>query len=88
MSETGISTRRRTSEPKEDKQVGDITIWKRGKNVIVVCLVSASGNYFPVTLIFSGKEMPPDLKMSNVDGAPYSCFQNWWNVVFSWLPSF
>jgi hypothetical protein len=57
--ETGISTVQDPGlieAPKGQKRVGSITSWERGKNVTVICTVSANGNFIPPMFIFLVKE--------------------------------
>jgi hypothetical protein len=60
MDETGISTVQDPGKiiaPKGQKCVGSVTSWERGKNVTVICSMSASGTYIPPLFIFPRKRM-------------------------------
>jgi hypothetical protein len=79
MDETGISTVQDPGKiiaPKGQKCVGSVTSWERGKNVTVICSMSASGTYIPPLFIFPRKRMchqlqkngPPGLLYQKTDG--------------------
>lgn len=94
MDETGIST---VQDPgyiiasKGQKRVGSITSWERGKNVTVICAISASGTFIPPVFIFPRKRMDNKLSKNGPPGALYQCTKNGWtneNIFLVWLKHF
>ena len=58
--ETGISTVQDPGKilaPKGMKRVGSIKSWERGKNITLLCAMSASGSFVPSMFIFPRKRM-------------------------------
>lgn len=94
MDETGISTVQKPGKilaPKGQKQVGSVTSWERGRNITVVCAVSASGAYVPPMFIFPRKRMSPLLERGGPAGAIYRCSHNGWSneeLFNDWLHHF
>lgn len=63
--ETGISTVQDPGKilaPKGMKRVGSIKSWERGKNITLLCAMSASGSFVPPMFIFPRKRMTPQLE--------------------------
>jgi hypothetical protein len=89
--ETGISAVQKPVKmlgPKGQKQVGAAISWEQGKNVTVVCAVSASRNFVPPVLIYPRWRMSPQLQKGGPVSAIYSCSKNGWinvDLFFHWL---
>ncbi|XP_045461681.1 uncharacterized protein LOC123671731 [Harmonia axyridis] len=92
--ETGIST---VQEPERvltatgQKRVGSITSWERGKNITMLCAMSAGGGYVPPMFIFPRKRMTPTLEKDGPTGAIYKCSDNGWineELFLQWLKHF
>lgn len=72
MDETGITT---VQDPgniialKGQKHIGSITSWERGKNITVICTMSASGFFIPPMFIFPRKRMDTKLSKNGPPGA-------------------
>jgi hypothetical protein len=67
--ETGVSTVHQPSKilaKKGKHQIGALTSGERGRNITVVCCVSATGHYVPPAFIFPRKRMKAEL----MDNAP------------------
>jgi len=64
VDETGFTALQKPQKVFAEKgkhQVGAITSMERGKNVTIVCCVSASGHYIPPMIIYPRKKMKADL---------------------------
>lgn len=94
MDETGIST---VQDPgliiaeKGQKSIGSVTSWEWGKNVTVICSMSASGNYIPPLFIFPRKRMSNSLSKGGPPGALYHVTDNGWTndeIFLIWLKHF
>lgn len=92
--ETGIST---VQEPEKilaatgQKRVGSITSWERGKNITLLCAMSASGGYVPPMFIYPRKRMTPTLQTDGPTGAIYKCSDSGWiheELFLEWLQHF
>ena len=82
MDETGISSVQKpfhTLAPKGKNQVGGITSWERGRNITVVCCMSASGSLIPPLFIYPRKRMSPLLERKGPAGSVYTCSHNGWS---------
>ncbi|KAJ8945555.1 hypothetical protein NQ318_020401 [Aromia moschata] len=94
VDETGISTVQKPAKilaPKGQKQVGSVISWERGKNVTVVCAVSASGQFVSPMFIFPRARMNPQLMRDGPIGAVYRCSKNGWineELFFDWIKHF
>lgn len=94
MDETGISTVQDPGKiiaPKGQKRVGSVTSWERGKNVTVICSMSASGTFVPPVFIFPRKRMCHQLQRNGPPGAVYQCTKNGWSnedIFLVWLQHF
>lgn len=94
MDETGITTVQETEKiiaPKGQKRVGSVTSWERGKNVTVICAMSASGCFIPPLFIFPRKRHSPQLERDGPPGAVYTCSDNGWtneSIFITWLNHF
>ncbi|XP_072397940.1 uncharacterized protein [Diabrotica undecimpunctata] len=94
MDKTGISTVQKPGKilaPRGQKQVGRVTSWERGKNITVVCAMSASGIYTPPMFIYPRKRMSPLLQRGGSPGAIYRCSHNGWSnkdLFLDWLKHF
>lgn len=92
--ETGISTVQDPGKilaPKGMKRVGSITSWERGKNITLLCAMSAAGGFVPPMFIFPRKRMTPQLEKDGPAGAIYKCSDNGWineHLFFEWLQHF
>lgn len=92
--ETGISTVQDPGKilaPKGMKRVGSITSWERGKNITLLCTMSAVGGFVPPMFIFPRKRMTPQLEKDGPAGAIYKCSDNGWineQLFFEWLQHF
>lgn len=92
--ETGISTVQTPGKilaAKGQKRVGTITSWERGKNITLMCAMSATGGYIPPMLIFPRKRLTPLLEKDGPTGALYKCSENGWineNLFLEWLLHF
>ncbi|XP_063911278.1 uncharacterized protein LOC135128298 [Zophobas morio] len=94
MDETGIST---VQDPgtiiaeKGQKRVGSVTSYERGKNITVICAVSAAGSYIPPMFIYPRKRMSPQLCKGGPTEAIYHCSKNGWTnqaLFVIWLKHF
>lgn len=94
MDETGIST---VQDPgtviaeKGQKRVGSVTSYERGKNITVICAVSAAGSYIPPMFIYPRKRMSPQLSKDGPNEAIYHCSKNGWtnhDLFVIWLKHF
>lgn len=94
VDETGISTVQNPSKilaPKGQKQVGSVISWERGKNVTVVCAVSALGQFVPPMFIYPRARMNPQLTRDGPIQAIYKCSKNGWineELFFEWIQHF
>lgn len=92
--ETGISTVQdpgKVLAAKGQKRVGSITSWERGKNITLLCTMSAAGGYVPPMFIFPRKRMTPTLEKDGPAGAIYKCSDNGWineELFLEWLKHF
>ena len=92
--ETGISTVQTPGKilaTKGQKRVGSITSWERGKNITLLCAMSAAGGYIPPMFIFPRKRLTPLLEKDGPAGAIYKCSENGWinEALFrDWLAHF
>lgn len=94
VDETGVTTVQGTEKiiaPKGQKRVGAVTSWERGKNVTVICAMSASGSFIPPLFIFPRQRHSPQLERDGPPGAVYTCSHNGWtneNIFVLWLKQF
>lgn len=94
IDETGISTVHKPGKifgPKGQKQVGAATSWERGKNVTVVCAMSAAGNFIPPMFVYPRQRMTPLLQKGGPRDAIYCCSKNGWSneeLFLEWLKHF
>lgn len=94
VDETGITTVQDPSivlAPKGQKRVGSITSWERGKNITVICAMSAAGTYVPPLFIFPRKRHSPQLEKGGPLAAVYECTPNGWTteqIFLKWLNHF
>lgn len=93
--ESGISIVQKRSAKiyaaKGQKQVGIATSAERGKNITVVCCMSASGGYIPPMIIYPRKRMASVLQVNGPIGAIYHCSDNGWineDLFVVWLKHF
>lgn len=81
MDETGVTT---VQDPgtiiaeKGQKGVGSITSYERGKNITIICAMSASGSYIPPMFIYPRQRMSPQLCKDGPAEAIYHCSTNGW----------
>ena len=59
------------------KNVGILTSAERGKNITVVCCISASGTYVPSMFVFPRVRMKPELMDRTPTGSIGDCSKNW-----------
>lgn len=91
MDETGISTVQKPAQilgSKGQKQIGGAISWERGRNITVICCLSASGSYVPPMIVYARKRMTPLLEREGPIGALYRCSHNGWsneNLFQEWL---
>jgi hypothetical protein len=64
--------------PKGQKGVGSVASWERGRNITVLCTVSANGSFIPPMFIFSRQRMSPLLEMHGPPCAIYHCSKSGW----------
>ncbi|CAK1553308.1 unnamed protein product [Leptosia nina] len=82
--EIGISTVREPKKvlaAKRQKRVGSITSWERGKNITLLCAMSAAGGYIPPMFI------SPRKRMTRI----YKCSDSGWinkDIFLLWLGHF
>lgn len=94
MDETGISTVQEPGvvvAPKGQKRVGSVTSWERGKNITVVCCMSAAGQYVPPMFIYPRARMSPLLERDGPPGSIYACSKSGWtneDLFIVWLKHF
>lgn len=77
--------------PKGQKRVGSITSWERGKNITVICAMSAAGIYVLPLFIFQRKRHSPQLEKGGSLVAVYECTPNGWateQIFLKWLNHF
>ncbi|XP_074030793.1 tigger transposable element-derived protein 6 isoform X2 [Leptinotarsa decemlineata] len=92
--EMGISTVQipgKILATKEQKRVGSITSWERGKNITLICAMTSAGGYIPPMFIFPRKRLTPLLEKDGPAGALYKCSDNGWineNLFIEWLVHF
>lgn len=92
--ETGISTVQTPGKilaEKGMKRVGSITSWERGKNITMMCAMSAAGGYIPPMFIFPRKRLTPLLEKDGPAGALYKCSDSGWineGLFLEWLGFF
>lgn len=85
MDETGVTTVQDTENiiaPRGQK---------RGKNVTVICAMSATGSFIPPLFIFSRQRHSPQLEKDGPPGAVYTCSYNGWtneSIYVKWLRHF
>ncbi|CAH2102148.1 unnamed protein product [Euphydryas editha] len=89
--ETGISTVQTPGKilaTKGQKKVAFITSWERGKNITLLCAMSAAGGYIPPMFIFPRKRLTHLLEKDGPIGALYKCSDNGWineDLFFEWV---
>lgn len=94
VDETGISTVPQVTKilgPKGIKQLGKVVSWERGRNITVVCAISASGNYVPPMFIYPRERMSNLLKKDGPIGAIYTHSKKGWineELFVVWLKHF
>ncbi|XP_065172534.1 uncharacterized protein [Atheta coriaria] len=68
-----------------------MTSWERGKNITLLCAMSAAGRYIPPMFTFPRKRLTPLLQKDGPAGALYKCSDNGWineNLFLEWLVHF
>lgn len=95
MDETGITIVQhkclKIYRPKGVKRVGAAISAERGKTIIRVFCMSATGNCCPPMFIYSRKRMLPSLERNGSAGASYKCSKNGWingELFLVWLAHF
>lgn len=94
VDESGITTVQKPSKvlsPKGIKQLGCKTSNERGKNVTVICCMSASGKYVAPMFIFPRRRLASNLEKNGPVGAIYSCSPTGWSndaLFLDWLQHF
>lgn len=94
VDETGISNVQKPGKiyaPTGLKQVGKATSAERGKNVTVVCALSATGIYVPPMFIFPRQRVKPSLRTGGPPEAIYECSKSGWineDLFLKWLQHF
>lgn len=77
MDETGVTTVQdpgKVVSTQGKKRVGAATSWERGKNITVICAMSAAGNFIPPMFIYPRKRMSPQLQRDGPPCAIYAIF--------------
>lgn len=94
VDESGITTVQKPAKclgPKGIKQLGYKTSGERGKNVTVICCMSAAGKYVAPMFIFPRKRMTDTLAKNGPVGAVYSCSPTGWSneeLFLDWIKHF
>lgn len=95
VDETGISTvpkeKYKRIGPTGIKQFGILSSAERGRNITVICAMSASGTFVPPLFVFPRVRMNPQLEKNGPNGAVYCCSKNGWSnegIFFQWLKHF
>lgn len=94
VDESGFTTVQKPSKilgPRGQKQVGSMISWERGKNVTVVCCMSAGGSFVPPMIIYPRAKLNPLLQRNGPAGAIYQCSKNGWitnDLFFKWIEHF
>lgn len=92
--ETGVTT---VTDPgkvlaeKGQRRVGAVTSSERGKNITVMCAMSAAGNFIPPMFIFPRQRMTQLLEKDGPSGAMYTNSKNGWineDIFVEWLKHF
>nr|XP_023022966.1 uncharacterized protein LOC111511186 [Leptinotarsa decemlineata] len=92
--ETSISTIQTPGKilaTKGQKRVESIASWERGKNITLMCAMSAAGGYIPPMFIFPRKRLTSLLEKDGPAGALHKCSDNGWiieNLFLEWLVHF
>jgi hypothetical protein len=76
VDETGISTVQKPGgipAEKGGKLVGTAVCWERGRNVTVVCAMSASGSSTPPVFIYPRQRLSNSMKRHGPAGSSYQC---------------
>lgn len=76
---------------KGQKRVGSVTSAERGKNITIICAMSAAGTFVPPMFIFARQRMSPTLEKDGPPGALYTCSKNGWTTeehFVKWLEHF
>nr|XP_012234647.1 PREDICTED: uncharacterized protein LOC105679296 [Linepithema humile] len=94
MDETGISNVQQPENivaEKGQRRVASIVTAERGKNVTLICAMSAAGNFVPPMFIFPRQRMKDTLSKNGPIGAIYKCSLNGWSnteLFMLWLYHF
>lgn len=94
VDETGISTVQdpgKVLAAKGQKRVGSMTSWERGRNITVVCAMSAAGGFIPPMFIFPRQRHSSLLEKDGPIAAAYECSKNGWiteELFVKWLKHF
>ena len=64
---------------KDQRRVTSIVTAERGKNVTLICAMSASGNFVLLMFIFPRQRMKDTLSKNDPIGATYKCSLNGWS---------
>jgi hypothetical protein len=81
VDEMGISTVHtpgRIVAEKGGKRVGTAVNWERGRNVTVVCAMSASGSFTPPMFIYPRQRLSNSMKRYGPAGSSYQCSKTGW----------
>jgi hypothetical protein len=94
VDETGITNvhvPQKVLAAKKMRRLGAITSGERGKNITVVCAMSATGNYIPPLFIYPRQRLPPHLCKDGPPGSIYKCSKSGWiteDLFYDWLVHF
>ncbi|KAB0792973.1 hypothetical protein PPYR_12593 [Photinus pyralis] len=94
VDETGITNvhvPQKVLAAKKMRRLGAITSGERGKNITVVCTMSASGGYVPPLFIYPRQRLPPHLCKDGPPGSIYRCSKSGWmteDLFYDWLVHF
>lgn len=65
--------------PKGSRRVSKVVSGERGRNVTIICCISATGFYLPPLLVFARKRMLPELVERAPPGTVGFCSDNGWS---------
>lgn len=76
---------------KGSKRVGNVTSWERGKNITLICTMSAAGTYVPPVFIFPRQRVVHALGRDAPAGSLITCSKKGWTndgIFLEWLNHF
>ncbi|KAJ8891372.1 hypothetical protein PR048_010888 [Dryococelus australis] len=81
VDETGINTVQNPGQilaKKVEKRAGTTVSWERGRNVIAVCAMSASGSFTPPMFICPRQRLSKIMKRDGPPSSSYQCSKSGW----------